>query len=70
MTDTPISYRIPGAVAATGLTRSRIFELIAAGELRARKCGRTTLIERSELERYINSLPVVNRGEHIEDADA
>lgn len=57
----PLAYRIPQAVKASGLTRTRIYEEIAAGRLVARKCGGTTLIERSELERYIASLPTVER---------
>lgn len=57
----PISCRIPQAVKVTGLSRSRIYNLIATGELRARKCGGATLIEYAELERYIASLPVVER---------
>jgi len=40
----PISVRIPTAVAMTGLSRSRIYELIAAGEIRIAKDRRNTLI--------------------------
>lgn len=40
----PISVRIPTAVAMTGLSRSRIYELIAAGEIRIAKDRRSTLI--------------------------
>ena len=52
-----ITFRVPGAVDYTGISRSKIYELIAQGEIRARKCGGATLIERSELDRYIGSLP-------------
>jgi len=40
----PISVRIPTAVAMTGLSRSRIYELIASGEIRIAKDRRSTLI--------------------------
>jgi len=40
----PISVRIPTAVALTGLSRSRIYELIAAGEIEIAKDRRCTLV--------------------------
>ena len=40
----PISVRIPTAVAMTGLSRSRIYELIACGEIQIAKDRRSTLI--------------------------
>jgi hypothetical protein len=40
----PISVRIPQAVAMTGFSRSRIYELIASGELQIAKDRRCTLI--------------------------
>jgi len=49
----PISVRIPAAVAATGLSRSRIYELIKAGELEIAKDGSSTLIFFSSLRAAI-----------------
>jgi len=40
----PISVRIPQAVAMTGFSRSRIYELIASGELQIAKDRRCTFI--------------------------
>jgi hypothetical protein len=40
----PISVRIPTAIAMTGFSRSRIYELIAAGEIQIAKDRRSTLI--------------------------
>ncbi len=40
----PISVRIPMAVAMTGFSRSRIYELIATGEIEIAKDRRSTLI--------------------------
>lgn len=57
MDDTPITrpgpaktdklaYRIDEAVAATGIGRTSLYEMIKAGALKTRKIGRRTLIER------------------------
>jgi len=40
----PISVRIPTAVAMTGFSRSRLYELIACGEVQIAKDGRCTLV--------------------------
>lgn len=40
----PISVRIPTAIAMTGFSRSRIYELIACGEIQIAKDRRSTLI--------------------------
>lgn len=40
----PISVRIPTAIAMTGLSRSRIYELIASGEIQIAKDRRSTLV--------------------------
>lgn len=40
----PISVRVPQAIAMTGFSRSRLYELIKAGELEIAKDGNCTLI--------------------------
>lgn len=40
----PLTVRISRAVQITGLSRSRIYELIQSGELETVKVGRATLI--------------------------
>ena len=40
----PISVRIPDAVRMTGLSRSRIYQLIASGDIEAAKVGRSTVV--------------------------
>jgi excisionase family DNA binding protein len=40
----PLSVRIPVAVRLTGISRSRLYLLIQAGELQTVKIGRSTLI--------------------------
>lgn len=40
----PFSVRIPTATAMTGFSRSRLYELIASGEIQIAKDRRSTLI--------------------------
>jgi hypothetical protein len=58
-TPTKISHSIPSAVATSGLSRSAIYLALKSGDLRARKCGKRTLIEDAELRRFIESLPTM-----------
>lgn len=37
--------------------RTAVYEEMKAGRLKARKCGRRTLIPRTEAERWLSSLP-------------
>lgn len=46
----PLTVRISTAVRITGLSRSRIYELIQAGELDTVKVGRATLIQYQSLK--------------------
>lgn len=46
----PLTVRIATAVRITGLSRSRIYELIQAGELETVKVGRATLIQYKSLK--------------------
>ena len=52
----PIALRINDAVAASGLSRSKLYELISMGELRAVKAGGRRLILRRDLEAFLLSL--------------
>ncbi len=45
-----MAYRIPEAVQVTGIGRSKLYELIQQGSLKAIKVGGRTLITRAELE--------------------
>ena len=53
----PLALPIEATPAATGVTRTRIFQAVADKELTARKAGKATIIELAELRRWINSLP-------------
>jgi len=56
----PLAYTIEAAVAASNLTRSRIYQLMGTGELQARKAGRRTLILGESLRNYLENLPAAN----------
>lgn len=45
----PLAVRIPDAVRMTGISRSKLYELIASGELDTVKVGRCTLVPMESL---------------------
>lgn len=53
MTLEPLTVRVAMAVKLTGISRSRIYELIQSGDLPVKKVGRSTLIPFAELKRFI-----------------
>ncbi len=53
----PLALSISEAVRAAGLGRTFLYQAIGAGKLRTKKAGRRTLIETSELRRFIAELP-------------
>ncbi|HEX5185053.1 MAG TPA: helix-turn-helix domain-containing protein [Allosphingosinicella sp.] len=50
----PISVRIPEAVRLTGLSRSRLYELIGSGEIEFVKVGASTLVLVESLRAFID----------------
>jgi excisionase family DNA binding protein len=56
------------AAASAGVSRTKIFEAIRHGTLTARKSGKATIIEPSELQRWLRSLPVRGRIPEAPDA--
>ncbi len=52
-----LAYSIREAVTAGGGSRTKLYEAIAAGTLRARKRGRSTVILAADLARYLEALP-------------
>lgn len=46
----PLTVRIATAVRITGLSRSRIYELIQSGDLKTVKVGRATLVHYESLK--------------------
>lgn len=51
----PISVKIPEAVRLTGLSRSRIYELMKSGDIEFAKVGSSTLIIVHSLRAFIQS---------------
>jgi excisionase family DNA binding protein len=49
------------AAASAGVSRTKIFEAVRDGALTARKSGKATIIEVSELRRWIRRLPTRGR---------
>lgn len=54
---------LPEAVEYSGLSRSRLYEALKAGELTAKKAGRRTLIHFADLEAYLSGLPNFQAGD-------
>ena len=52
-----MAYSIREAVEAGAGSRSKLYEAIAAGTLKARKRGRSTVILTADLAQYLESLP-------------
>jgi excisionase family DNA binding protein len=57
----PLAYGIEDAADALGLSRSRIYELIAAGDIAACKVGRRTIIPTTELTAFLERHRVERR---------
>ncbi|XNY07200.1 helix-turn-helix domain-containing protein [Sinorhizobium meliloti] len=51
-------YEVSEAVAASGVGRTKLFEAMKLGKLKARKLGRKTIILPDDLKAFMESLPV------------
>lgn len=54
---TPVSYDIPGAALATGLSETTLRDAVRRGDLAAHYSGTKPVIEREELRAFIQALP-------------
>lgn len=54
----PIAYRPKDAATVLGVSKSTIYQMIADGDLEARKLGAATLISHDELARVLGSAPL------------
>ena len=61
----PISVKIPEAVRLSGISRSRIYELMRDGDIEFAKIGSSTLIIVESLRRFIdaNRAPLASAGQ-------
>ncbi len=59
-----LSFSIEEVRIATGLGRTKIYQLISSGALKARKLGKRTIILKDDLEAFLSNLetyPVSNQ---------
>lgn len=52
----PISMTIDEACAATGIGRTKLYEVLDSGVLPAKKWGKRTLILKADLQKFLTSL--------------
>jgi excisionase family DNA binding protein len=55
----PEGLSILEACRVAGIGRTKIYEAIAGGSLKARKFGKRTIILRTDLQNFLSALPVV-----------
>ena len=55
-----MAMTIAEAVRTSGIGRTRIYELMASGEIAARKCGTRTLVLADSLRAYLAGLPAAD----------
>jgi excisionase family DNA binding protein len=51
------AFRIAEVCARTGLGRTKVYAAIKEGSLKARKCGRTTVVLADDLRAWLTALP-------------
>lgn len=56
-TNIPIALTTSDAARSLGIGKTKLFELIAAGQLPAIRLGGRTLISRQDLEAFVAALP-------------
>lgn len=54
--ETRLLYRIPEVAEALNVSRSKVYELLAAGELKSVRIDRTRLVRVDDLHAYIQAL--------------
>lgn len=57
MDSAPIAYSIKDACAASGIGRTVLYRLLAAGDIVAVKLGQKTLVKADSLRSYVAGLP-------------
>jgi excisionase family DNA binding protein len=55
----PLAFSVAEACSAARIGRTSLYQAIRAGELRALKRGRRTIILANDLRRYLESLPAL-----------
>lgn len=58
-----LAYDIQSAVLASGIGRTKLYEAMKTGRLKARKFGRKIIILHEDLKAFIDNLPAKNNDE-------
>ena len=61
-----LAYPIEEAGPAVGVSRTRIFDAVRNKELTVRKAGKSSIIEATELKRWLHALPIRGRYQSAE----
>ena len=56
-TDQPIAYTVDRALEVLGIGRTKFYEEIKAGRLKAKKVGQRTLVTSAALNEWLEALP-------------
>lgn len=54
-----LAYTVPEVLEAVGISRTKLYEVIGAGDLRARKLGTRTVILKVDLDAWLDRLPII-----------
>ena len=57
----PLAVSIEDAAKASGLCRTKIYDDINSGRLRARKAGRRTVILVADLKAWLENMPTIGK---------
>jgi len=60
-----LSYSISEVCKATSLGRTKIYQHLKRGELKSRKLGKRTIILKTDLDDFLNNLPLSRKVEVI-----
>jgi excisionase family DNA binding protein len=69
----PLYMKIEETCRFIGLRRSKVYDLLGEGKLRAKKAGKCTLVETASVVDYMNTLPDAKIGcakKHANEAEA
>jgi Helix-turn-helix domain len=58
--ENPIALKISEVCAASRIGRTRVYDAIKRGELRAKKHGKSTIVLHKDLLDWLNALPAVS----------
>ncbi|HEV2517904.1 MAG TPA: DNA-binding protein [Devosia sp.] len=53
----PLAYQLPDFLKIAGIGRTKAYEEIRAGRLKARKSGNRTIVLAADAQAYLDSLP-------------